>query len=325
MQVLNAQRAYNSWKKITISEQKDKILKLEATVLRMNSLVELSGDELARTDALALQPHLAHSLRNTVAACASLAKQVDQNEAEGRPLPSQLRIRQHECPSLLQEDRGVLSSPMSPMQVTIPEVPNPSGSLRSLKSPQPPPSSDTSSRPHSTTLSPVDLSSFIGQLRLACAYNAFETLSDPTVTIDSIRNKFRFLLSLMSREHLISYYKASLMARIDQSALNAWEAVPFFGLGGAGSHYARPPSPPASGISGGEKNQSQHDWPLVSDPLLAFSAQVRESLDDTWFDVRDLEAYLKEQEVCLVVRPPRTPHLEGIPPHIDVMRLLQGV
>lgn len=324
MQVLNAQRAYNSRKQVTMSEQRDKILKLEATVLRMNSLVGLLGDQLAQADVLALQPHLAHSLRNTVAACASLAKEVDQSQAEGRPLSSQSRIRQ-ERPFPLQEDRRVLSSPASPIKFTRPQVPNPSRSLQSLMSPQPPPSSDTFSRPHSTTISPVELSAFISQLRLACAYNAFETLSDPAVTIDSIRNKFRFLLSLMSREHLTSYYKASLKARIDRSALDAWEAVPFFGLGGAGSHYAGPRSPPTSGIGDGAEDPTQHDWPMVSDPLLAFSAQVRESLDDTWFDARDLEAYLKEQGACLVVRPPGTPQHECFPPYIDVVRLLQGV
>lgn len=306
-----------------MSEQRDKILKLEATILRMNSLVESLGDQLTRTEALASQPHLAYGLRNTVAACASLAKDVDQTKAEGRPLPSQSRTR-HERLSPLQGDRSVLPSPTSPIQVTPPEVPNVSRSLRSLMPPQPHPSSDTSSRPHSTTLSPVELSAFIGQLRLACAYNAFETLSDPTVSMDSIRNKFRFLLSLMSRDHLISYYKASLKARIDRSALDAWEAVPFFGLGGAGSHFARPPSPLPSGISHAE-DSTQHDWPLVSDPLLSFSAQVRESLDDTWFDARDLEAYLKEQGVCLVARLPRVPQNEGLPPYIDVVKLLRGV
>lgn len=321
MQVLNAQRAYNSRKEVTMSEQREKILKLEATVLKMNSLVESLGDELARTDALALQPHLAHSLRNTVAACASLAKEVDQTKAEARPLSSQSRIRR-ERPSRLQEDRRVLPSPASPIQVTSREVPNPSRSLRSLKSPQPLSTSDTASRPHTTTVSPVELSAFISQLRLACAYNAFETLSDPTVTMDSIRTKFRFLLSLMSREHLTSYYKASLKARIDRSALDAWEAVPFFGLGGAGSHYARPSSSPGSS---GAEDPAQHDWPLVSDPLLTFSAQIREGLDDTWFDARDLEAYLKEKGVCLVTRPLSTPQHDSLPICIDGMRLLQGM
>ncbi|KAL1854426.1 Phosphoserine transaminase [Diaporthe australafricana] len=189
---------------------------------------------------------------------------------------------------------------------------------------QPSPSSDTSPRPPSMTTPPVDLSAFISQLRLACAYNAFETLSDPTVTLDSIRNKYRFLLSLMSREHLTSYYKASVQARLDPSVLNPWEAVPFFGLGRAGSHYPRPSLSASRGSSGAE-DPTLHDWPLVSDPLLNFSAQIRENLDDTWFDVRDLEGYLKEKEVCLVSRPPSTTQHEALPTYIEVARLLQGV
>ena len=287
----------------------------------MNSLVQSLGDQLARADALALQPHLASSLRNTVAACASLAKEVDQGKPEGHPLSSQSRTHR-ESPSSRNQDHGVLLSPTSPMRG--PEVPNSIGSLRSLMPLQPSPSSVTSPRPTSTTTSPVDLSTFISQLRLGCAYNAFETLSDPTVTLDSVRNKFRFLLSLMSREHLTSYYKASLQARIDQSALKPWEAVPFFGLGGAGSHYPRPSRSTSRGNEGAE-DSTRHDWPLVCDPLLSFTAQIRESLDDTWFDVRDLEGYLKEKEVCLVARPLSTPQREVSPKYTDVARLLQGV
>lgn len=289
----------------------------------MNSLVGILGDQLARANALALHPHLASGLSNTVAACASLAKEVDQSKAAGRPPSPLCRIR-NEGLSSLQGDRGGQLSRTSPVQGTSPEAPNPSQSFQSLPSLQSPPGSDTSSRPPSTATSAVDLSTFIGQLRLACAYNAFETLSDPANTMDSIRNKFCFLLSLMSREHLTSYYKASLQARIDQSALNPWDAVPFFPLGGAGSHYARPSSSPTRGSDSAEE-PTQHGWPLVSDPLLEFSTQIRESLDDTWFDVRDLEGYLKEKEVCLVARSPSTPQYEALPPHIDVVRLLQGV
>lgn len=288
----------------------------------MNSLVGLLGDQLA--GALALQPHLASILHNTVAGCISLANEVDQSRAGGGSPPESRG--QHENIASPHSDRGILLSPTSPMQ-GIPSAvraSSPSRYLRSLMPMISPPITDTASRPPWTTTSPVELSTFISQLRLACAHNAFETLSDPTVTMDSMRNKFRFLLSLMSREHLTSYYKASLQARTDRSALNPWEAVPFFGLGGAGSHYARPSTEPPTGSSG-TRVSDQHEWPLVNDPLFAFSAQIRESLDDTWFDARDLEGYLKEKEVCLVVRPPSTPQHDELSTQIDAMTLLQGM
>lgn len=288
----------------------------------MNSLVESLGNQLARSDALALQPHLESSLRNTVATCASLAKEVDQSKLDGCPLSPQ-SSRHHEDPSRRQQDQGLLLSPSSPKRVPYPEVPNPIGAPRSLVSLPPSTSNVTSPRPPSTTTSPVALSTFINQLRLACAYNAFETLSDPTVALDCVRNKFRFLLSLMSRENLTSYYKASLQARIDRSALTPWEAVPFFGLGGAGSHYPRPSS--STPRSDASEDAAQRDWPLVGDPLLSFSAQIRDSLDDTWFDVRDLEGYLREEEVYLVACPLSTPQPEVSAKHTDVVRLLQGV
>lgn len=302
--------------------QRDRILKLEAVILRMNSLVESLGDQLARSDALALQPHLESSLRNIVATCASLAKEVDQSKLDGHLHSPQSRIH-HEDPSHRQQDQAILLYPSSPMHVPNPEVPNAIEAPQSLMSLPLSPGNVTSPRSPSTTTSPVELSTFINQLRLACAHNAFETLSDPAVSLDTVRNKFRFLLSLMSREHLTSYYKASLEAQIDRSALKPWESVPFFGLGGAGSHYSRqfsstPPSGPA-------KDSAQRDWPLVGDPLLPFSAQIRESLDDTWFDVRDLEGYLKEKDVYLVASPLSTPQREVSAKHTDVVRLLQGV
>ncbi|KAH8767445.1 hypothetical protein F5883DRAFT_671003 [Diaporthe sp. PMI_573] len=62
------------------------------------------------------------------------------------------------------------------------------------------------------------------------------------------------------------------------------KAISFFSLGGAGSHYPRTPSALPRGNSGVE-NPTEHDWPLVGDPPLDSSEQIRENLDDTWFDV----------------------------------------
>lgn len=317
VQLLNAQRAYQSRKEVTISSQKDRILKLEATVMEMNSLVESLGEQVARADALALPPHLASSLQSTVAACASMAKEAELSKSEDRPRPPQSRV-QHGNP-------GVLLSQKNPRQGTPPMVPNPRRLLQNVRPLQPlaTSSNDSSPRPPSTTTSPVELTTFIRQLRLACAQNAFNTLSDPSAPLDSIRNKFRFLLSLMSREHLTSYYKDSLQARLDQSALDAWGAVPFYGLGGAGSHYAHPSLTPRG--DGGAGDSAHLDWPLVSDPLFEFTTDIRGNLDDTWFDARDLEGYLKERGVCLVGHPPSTPQREASPTYIDVVKLSQGV
>lgn len=286
--------------------------------MRMNTLVESLGEQVARADALALHPHLASTLRNTVAACASMAKEAELSQSEDRPRPAQPGA-QHGCPSPLQVNPGVLPFPKSPQQGTPPWAPNPSRSLHSARPLRPlatSSSSEFSCSPWRTT-SPVELKTFISQLRLACAHNAFNTLSDPSVSLDSIRNKFRFLLSLMSREHLTSYYKASLKARLDKSALDAWEAVPSYGLGGAGSHYTP--------RDGGAEDPAHPDWPMVSDPLFEFTSDIRGNLDDTWFDARDLEGYLKEREVCLVTRPSSTPRHEASSTYVDVVKLSRGM
>lgn len=325
MQLLNAQRAYQSRKEVTISSQKDRILKLEAMVMEMTSLVESLGEQVAQADVPALPPHLSTSLRSTVAACASMAKEAGLSKSEGLPHPPEPRV-QHASPFPLQGNPGVLLSPKSPLQVTPPFGPNPSRPLQNYRPLQPLAtfSNNSCSRPSSNTALPVELTTFMSQLRLACAHNAFMTLSDASVSLDSIRSKFRFLLSLMSREHLTAYYKASLQARLDRSALDPWEAVPLHGLGGAGSHYTtRPPLIPRE--DGGEEDPDHPGWPVVSDPLFNFTAEIRQNLDDTWFDVHDLEAYLKEQDVRLVTHSPSTPQHEASRTCIDVAKLSQGV
>lgn len=305
---------------MTISSHKNRILKLEATVVKLNSLVKSLGEQLAQADALASYPHLASSLRDTVAACAALAEEAGRGKLEGHPHSPEPGIRDEGSSSVLGDSCGLLSpATCSPMQGTSP---NPSRSLRDLISLQSSPSINASSQSLSATISPVELSAFIGNLRAACAHNAFKTLSDPTLSLDSIRNKFRFLLSLMSREHLTSYYKAALEARLDPSSLEAWAAVPFLGLGGAGTHYAQPSSSRRGIGSAEEKTQ---DWPVISDPLSDFSAQIHENLDDTWFDAHDLEGYLKEQGVRLIAYSPGTRQHNEFTRGTDVMKLSQGV
>lgn len=145
-----------------------------------------------------------------------------------------------------------------------------------------------------------DLSAFIERLHIACVYQGYLTLSDPSTSLDYIRRRFRLLLSIMDRETLESYFEAALHARIYQTDLEQWGEVPLFSLGDAGTHYRRYKARSSSW----EPYRSYPERKTVKDPLSRFPPEIQEELCGEWFDICDLEEYLHEKGVCLLAGPP---------------------
>ncbi|XHG07945.1 hypothetical protein AWENTII_011074 [Aspergillus wentii] len=146
----------------------------------------------------------------------------------------------------------------------------------------------------------VKLSQFVSQLRLACVYHAYFSLRNPSFKLDNLRRKFRFLLSMLSRERLTCYFEATLHARIQPERMTEWEDIPFFSVGGAGTHYLRPsssnisPLPRRDGVRGSVRE----------DPLSGFPVGVQGEMSGEWFDIRDLEGFLQEKDFALLTHPP---------------------
>lgn len=135
------------------------------------------------------------------------------------------------------------------------------------------------------------------QLHMAILYRGYLTLTNPSISADGVRQKFRLLYPAMERGLLASYFAAALHAKISKSELGTqWRVVPFFQLGGAGTHYAWPPEL-------GPYTRRSRQWQAISVPLSHFSADIQKDLNGDWFDMQDLECFLLEKQVKLVSAP----------------------
>jgi hypothetical protein len=142
------------------------------------------------------------------------------------------------------------------------------------------------------------LPEFIERLNLACLYQGKLALCDQSIGLYRLQKPFGLILSMMNRERLTAYFKARLDAQVSQTPLDGWEEIPFFGLGGAGTHYPRF-SLQSQGV--GHSFRGYHEWDMVKDPLSLASPDIQEQLKGDWFDLQDLEGFLREKDVNLIL------------------------
>ncbi|CBF78831.1 predicted protein [Aspergillus nidulans FGSC A4] len=91
-----------------------------------------------------------------------------------------------------------------------------------------------------------------------------------------------------------------LYARLNNKQPDRCSDIPYFRLGGAGTHY--------SGVSGQnqtELGKEQNSREIrIPDTLSAFSPEVQKDLDGDWFDLFDLVGYVRTHGVALSMAPP---------------------
>lgn len=129
--------------------------------------------------------------------------------------------------------------------------------------------------PPSTCL--VDLAQLIHQLRLAYTYHAYISLRSSSVRLEDLRGKCRFLLSILTRKELTSYFEASIQARIYPERMTKWQSLPFFAVGGAGTHYL-PSSQPIS-VSRNAFQEYQSQPPIRENASSEISPEGQEEMD----------------------------------------------
>ncbi|KAL3460942.1 hypothetical protein BJX64DRAFT_262078 [Aspergillus heterothallicus] len=250
MQVRMAQRAYRSRKEANVSSLKDRINQLETAVKQMSTAVISFGDELVRSGALDTHPDLLRPLGNTVQACLAL-------------------------PAIPQLDSD------SESQIELPD----GSTHRKLLSIYPSPSSSGSESSDT-----MDILEFIDRLHVTCSYQAYLVCANPAVPLRRLERPFRMLLSLMPRAFVAEYFKDWLLARAGHKTLDHWDHIPFFQIGGAGTHY-KPKSSVHYPFHRSQKSTA------ITDDLSQFPSDIQQELDDEWFDLGDLEGYLREKEV----------------------------
>lgn len=136
-----------------------------------------------------------------------------------------------------------------------------------------------------------EISEFIDRLHVTCSYQAYLVCANPAVPARRIERPFRILLSLMPRMFVAELFKDWLLARAGHKTLDHWDHIPFFRIGGAGTHYPASrnlhfPFPTHQGSSAIEEDVSR------------FTSDLQDELDDEWFDLGDLQGYLQERQVA---------------------------
>lgn len=295
-QIRVAQRAYREREKAAFSQNQARVAQLETSVKKMSTLISSFGEHLIQSGVLLSHTDIQDRLFNTILMCKSLAGEAGlttQDESyspltdneESYSMSIQPTRRESERRLISQLQRESAHPSLIPSPVTISSLytsPEPLGHKSPLLF-------DTAA----STVSLVDLPTFIRQLRVACAYHALFSLRNSSVELNELRKKFRFLLSILPRENLISYFEAGLIARIHPERMLQWEELPFFQVGGAGTHFPR-----------FSYSQHKHPYPIQNDPLTAFSPEVQDELDGRWYDASDLEGLLEQRGVRFLTKPP---------------------
>ncbi|KAL2824338.1 hypothetical protein BJY01DRAFT_256482 [Aspergillus pseudoustus] len=281
LQVRMAQRAYRARNQAQVTTLQRRITQLEAALEQMGGAVVSFSDALVQSQVLTSYPQLADPLREMVATCLSLAEASDEATEETSPQPraSPTEVQYHSSidPSLSSHSirdpfHDLYSSTI--LSAFTPNNPNHANSM-------------------------MDVPSFIEHLRIACLYRGFVMLNNPSIPLDLLWRPFRLLLTLVPRDTITSFFHARLVARLNKRAPETFAEIPFFQLGGAGTHYPELYLPMHHSREWGEESDSPSST-VESSPLSAFSPEVREELEGEWFDVHDLAGYLREKGVLFV-------------------------
>ncbi|KAL2814113.1 hypothetical protein BJX63DRAFT_420913 [Aspergillus granulosus] len=271
MQVRMAQRAYRARNQAQAATLQRRIIQLETALEQIGSAVVSFSDALTQSQVLTSFSQLTDPLREMVATCLRLAGASDEAiETSPQPQTVSTNETQH-SPNI----NYSLSPSRDPFHETYRLT------ILSAFAPR-----DRDTNPT------MDVPSFIEQLHIACLYQGFLMLNSPSIPLDMLWRPFRLLLTLVPRDTITSFFRACLVARLNKRPPQAFAEIPFFQLGGAGTHYPELYLP----------TQHSREWEasMVSSPLSAFSPEVQEELEGEWFDVHDLAGYLHEKGVLLV-------------------------
>ncbi|KAE8420939.1 hypothetical protein BDV36DRAFT_248856 [Aspergillus pseudocaelatus] len=145
--------------------------------------------------------------------------------------------------------------------------------------------------------------SFERRLHRACLKNGYDLLVDPTTDPDNARRVFRLPLTFSDRGSIVQRVQGLLEDGLEK-APEMWD-MPFFLLGGAGTHYPRrdqggrpilpPNSVPMNILIGALTHQAAE--PESVNSIDEFLAGL--GLDGEWYDSYDVEGYLKEKGIFL--------------------------
>ncbi|RAK96775.1 bZIP transcription factor [Aspergillus ibericus CBS 121593] len=299
-QIRLAQRAYRSRKEANITSLKSRISELEGVVEKMSTAVLSFSDELVQSGVLAANASLTEHLRDTVQTCLTLAREASNDGEQETTIISPPQTEQGSPEFLLHEQQSQ-PIPIVGLNESLPPSFDPNFNLHpGLPGSQKPGSRKSPRFFESLETSEMDLPVFTDRLHMSCVYQGCFALCDESIDIDRIQKHFCLLLQIMDRKRIASYFQAALNERESRRRFEEWGEVPFFSLGGAGTHYSR------SSLKCKAANRPFRPgvrWVSVRS-LTHFPPQIQKQLEGDWFDMGDLEGYLREQNVRLLTYPP---------------------
>ena len=274
-----------------------------------NSTLSLS-QQLIRSDTIKAHPNLVTHLRDTVSTCLHSARETStSNEPETPEASSSESLTTLEQQNRNTSQPYAVEALATPLDISL-------DYRGGFEESQEPSSSDNTFAFDQTGMLPMELSTFIRRLHIACLFQAYFALRDRSITLDRLQRPFGFLLTFMSRDRITSYFEAAIHSKFKQQPLDGWD-VPFFSLGGAGTHYSQ-------SNSAGQPSLSRQ-WITVQDPSAHFSPNIAPEIDGEWLTIGDLEVFLRQKGVHLLANSAVEPsHCSPLQTAINVARLMQG-
>lgn len=265
---------------------KQRIARLEFALERQSKAVILLSDFLAEDSVVISRPHVADRLRETVKICLDSTIYGDESEEDIDHL------------QLKDASLGVqtpIEQPLSPRDYSKYSHPHIDSTLPSA-------GPRIQLLPLELDGAIVEAPAFVQYLRISCLYQGLLMLKNPSVPLNALRRPFQLLLSLFPRETITSFFYNCLYARLNNNQPDKWNEIPFFRLGGAGTHYREVLSSSENNTEAREPKQQY--VPVEQGALSAFSPGIQEELEGDWFDIWDLAGYLRLEGISLSIAPP---------------------
>ncbi|CAD0115289.1 unnamed protein product, partial [Aureobasidium uvarum] len=301
-----AQRAYRQRKEDTISDLRKQVQELQSTIQSMNQTFSKFSEQCSTTN---VPPTMLANLQSIDQMYSAGQGRVDSlNLSKSLESGSSLAISSAD-PSIKEKDTSLIAEASNISPRTEAKQPT--------WSPLTAPVSSTSlsdgieNNPVSVSMLqslgiPATYSSFERTFarrlhRASCEY-AYRLACDPTRVPALFNNVFKLTLKAAGTVDRVKYSLQSTLSRSTGEPLSNW-GVTYIHVGGAGTHYPRPPE------EGGLSYQSPTSWAVTTvGPHRIGGSTIEEALTaemllrgvmGMWFDAYDVEGYLAEKGIHL--------------------------
>ncbi|KAL3481321.1 hypothetical protein BJX99DRAFT_163461 [Aspergillus californicus] len=259
-QVRLAQQAYRSRNEAKLQSLSNRVQELETAMERINTSFLSLTDELIKNDFLTLYPALGLKVHQTIRQTLFFTNQaISAVDGDG------------DLDASAADDEGPKTRPkpdgpvQSPVQDIIP----------------------LQNAPH---LHPLSLNaasagkSFARRLYRACVEQGYRCLTDPSTEPETLARIFRLPLKMVTGQYIVAHFEAFL--RYGQHLSPGELDLPFFSIGGAGTHFKHD-----------QRSYTVQSSAPESGVVQLGVDQIDGEMRGEWFDCYDVEGYLASARI----------------------------